>query len=280
MTEEQYEAHQRRVKTARPVKVMGEAEQPGPKVNKVCPACGKEFQTYFCLRDRKKYCSKACMDVARKPVPKPCEACGEEILGRGKIFCSIKCRAAVKVGPAIHNWRGGDHVGVCAGCGKEYTFKAAERGLVCSLKCWGKVKVRYMEGRTHSRSRGGKRADLGGQYFRSAWEANWARYLNWLKDRGELRAWSFEPETFEFAGIKRGSRFYTPDFRIEENNGRIVYHEIKGWMDKVSATKLRRMRKYHPGVTILLIDKPAYRAVSTKMKSLISGWEITPRKQF
>ena len=43
-------------------------------------------------------------------------------------------------------------------------------------------------------------------YFRSRWEANYARYLQWLKDRGEIVDWEYEPETFWFEKIKRGVR--------------------------------------------------------------------------
>lgn len=46
----------------------------------------------------------------------------------------------------------------------------------------------------YSRARGGRRADIGPMYFRSAWEANYARYLNWLLARGEIDRWEYEPE--------------------------------------------------------------------------------------
>jgi hypothetical protein len=128
------------------------------------------------------------------------------------------------------------------------------------------------------RGRGGRRDDLGGQYFRSSWEANWARYLNWLKSIGEIRSWEFESKTFEFKGIKRGSRFYTPDFLVTNKDGSQEYHEIKGYMDARSATKLKRMKKYHPTVKVVLIDKGAYVATASKVCGLIPGWEGRLRK--
>ncbi len=120
---------------------------------------------------------------------------------------------------------------------------------------------------------GGKRADLGDMYFRSSWEANYARYLNLLKRAGEIIEWSYEPQTFEFKGIKRGSRFYTPDFLITERNGTQVFHEVKGYMDSRSATKLKRMKKYHPLIVVELIDKHRYRAIAKKVRGLIPTWE-------
>lgn len=122
------------------------------------------------------------------------------------------------------------------------------------------------------RGNGGKRADLGGQYFRSAWEANYARYLNWLQARGQIVGWEFEPVTFEFP-IRKGSRFYVPDFRVTEADGSVSFHEVKGWMDPRSATKLRRMAKYHPTVPVVLIGKDEYRAIARTMAAMLPGWE-------
>lgn len=122
-------------------------------------------------------------------------------------------------------------------------------------------------------TRGGKRPDLDNRYFRSAWEANWARYLNWLVDIGEILAWEYEPDTFEFTKIKRGTRFYTPDFKVKEKNGSIIYYEIKGYMDQKSQTQLKRMRKYYSQITIKVIDSEAYYAVARSVKTFISNWE-------
>jgi predicted nuclease of restriction endonuclease-like RecB superfamily len=126
---------------------------------------------------------------------------------------------------------------------------------------------------TGRRSKPGKRADLNGQFFRSSWEANYARYLNWLISLNQLLRWEFEPDTFEFHTIKRGSRFYTPDFKVFENDGRYAYHEVKGWMDPKSQTKLNRMAKYYPNEKVILIDKVAYRSIEKQMKNAIPNWE-------
>ena len=126
---------------------------------------------------------------------------------------------------------------------------------------------------SHSYRNGGKRDDLNDLYVRSAWEANYARYLNWLQAHGEILGWEYEPETFEFAKIKRGHRSYTPDFKIRTTNNDIEYHEVKGYMDQASQTKLNRMARYYPNIKIILIDKEVYYAVAKTMKSLIPTWE-------
>lgn len=124
-----------------------------------------------------------------------------------------------------------------------------------------------------SKAHQGKRADLDGLYVRSAWEANYARFLTWLISIGQIKNWQYEVDTFEFHAIKRGSRFYTPDFKITNNDDTIEYHEVKGWMDQKSQTKLGRMKKYYPDVKIVLIDKDAYRAIEKDVKRFIIFWE-------
>ncbi len=125
---------------------------------------------------------------------------------------------------------------------------------------------------------GGRRADLDNRYFRSAWEANWARYLNWLLQIGEIKAWEYEPETFEFMQIKRGTRFYTPDFKITNKDNSTEYHEVKGYMDAQSSTKLKRMARYYPDVRLIVIDKEAYRAVAFQLSARLPHWEGRVRK--
>ena len=115
---------------------------------------------------------------------------------------------------------------------------------------------------------GGKR-----NYYRSRWEANYARYLQWLQDRGEIQSWEHEPETFWFEGIKRGCMSYLPDFRVVEKSGQVEYHEVKGWMDDRSKTKIRRMAKYHPEVSLLVVDAQQYRALERTAAALVDGWE-------
>lgn len=116
--------------------------------------------------------------------------------------------------------------------------------------------------------------DVGGKriYFRSKWEKNYAAYLEWLRSRDEILAWQYEPETFWFAGIRRGVVSYKPDFLIVERSGERVYHEIKGFMDPQSATKLKRMAKYHPTVKVVLISKRQYYAIAAQVRNLVPGW--------
>lgn len=125
---------------------------------------------------------------------------------------------------------------------------------------------------TYSRTRGGKREDLGGLFLRSAWEANYARYLNWLVKQGQITEWQYEPRTFEFP-VKRGNRSYTPDFMVVLPDGRVEWHEVKGWMDDNSRVKLKRFAKHYPDERLVLIDEASYRAIAKQVRALIHGWE-------
>jgi hypothetical protein len=117
--------------------------------------------------------------------------------------------------------------------------------------------------------------EIGGykKYYRSRWEANYARYLEWMRTQDLIDGWLHEPETFWFEGIKRGCMSYLPDFKIKEKDGTESYHEVKGWMDDRSKTKIRRMAKYHPKVKLIVIDSKQYKILEIKCKTIIPEWE-------
>lgn len=125
----------------------------------------------------------------------------------------------------------------------------------------------------YSRCAGGKRPDLGENYFRSSWEANYARYLNWRKGRGEIFDWAYEADTFWFHKILRGTRSYKPDFKVWDREGAEPHYvEVKGWMDQKSKTKLARMAKYYPDIRVELFGAKDYRGLKN-LAPVIPGWE-------
>ena len=65
-----------------------------------------------------------------------------------------------------------------------------------------------------------------------------ARYWNYIKV-----PWYYEPHEFEFNSIKRGNRFYKPDFYLPKTD---KWVEIKGYLSSGDKTKLRRFKKYYP----------------------------------
>jgi hypothetical protein len=151
------------------------------------------------------------------------------------------------------------------GEGKQRFFDRCAEGRKASN--YSPPKMKRGSWKAQWREIGGKR-----NFYRSAWEANYACYLQWLKERGEIKEWEHEPKTFWFDAIKRGVRSYKPDFQVWENNGSYAWHEVKGWMDSRSKTTLRRMAKYYPEEKLILIDAKAYKAIK-KRSAMFPGWE-------
>lgn len=206
------------------------------------------------------------------------------VKGMGR-FCSQQCYGQWKVVNGTHagdknpNWQGGisQTTRTCQMCAAKFTIptkdiKRGQAGKFCSNKCyWASCTDQRFQ--RPNKYKSGKRNDLGGLFLRSKWEANWARYLNWRILNGEIKGWEYEPETFWFESIKRGVRSYTPDFKVAMNDGSVVYEEVKGYMDNRSATKLKRMKKYHPGIPIVIVDKSRYLSVMKTVGPLLQGLE-------
>lgn len=204
-----------------------------------CPICGKSFVKY--KSQNKKTCSKE---------------------------CSIKYRSKNSVGAKNPNWNKNIKPRPCPVCNEMFYPKhGRDKQVCCSFKCFKKLFV----GRKPPRSKGGKRADLNNIYFRSVWEANYARLLNYLDIK-----WEFEPKTFIFKKIKKGTKSYLPDFYLPITD---EYVEIKGWMTAKSKTQLKRMAKYYPDVKITLVDKDKYLKLERQYSDLISGWEYSNASQ-
>lgn len=169
--------------------------------------------------------------------------------------------------------RGYREVRICPICNKFFEVKASMKQVCCSMSC--AEKKRFKGVNMFSRSKSGRREDLNNQYFRSNYEANYARFLNFIMANGEpITKWEFEKETFEFKKIKKGSRFYTPDFKVYFLDGHIEYHEVKGWDYPQGITKRKRFAKYFPHLKLLVIDGDFFKDIKRKgLDRLILNWE-------
>jgi hypothetical protein len=104
--------------------------------------------------------------------------------------------------------------------------------------------------------------------FRSTWEANYAFYLEWLKEQGEIKEWEYEPERYDFIGYENGKPFvvgpgYLPDFRVTRNDGTQYLVEIKGVRQGIR--KVQRMKKYYPHLPVELVDSKEYAVLKKKL---------------
>lgn len=113
--------------------------------------------------------------------------------------------------------------------------------------------------------------DINGEsiFFRSKWEANYALYLDFLVEKKQIRRWSYEEDVFIFEKIKFGTRSYRPDFKIYNFDKTIIYHEVKGYMDSKSKTKIKRMAKYYADIKLIIIDAPVYKDLKKKLGKLL-----------
>lgn len=122
----------------------------------------------------------------------------------------------------------------------------------------------------HGTSTAGRAEDLGDTWFRSMWERNFCRFLKFVGEPYE-----YEPRTFWFEGIKRGTTNYKPDFYSPTKQ---CFYEVKGFMDQRSRTALRRMQKYYPSVRIIVIDKAWFTAARRQgLHKIIPYWETLER---
>ena len=106
-------------------------------------------------------------------------------------------------------------------------------------------------------------------FFRSKWEANYALYLYFLIKHKQIKKWEYEPDVFIFKKIMFGTRSYRPDFKIYNLDNTFEYHEVKGYMDAQSKTKIKRMVKYYPNIKLIIIDQYVYRDIKNKLGKML-----------
>lgn len=100
-------------------------------------------------------------------------------------------------------------------------------------------------------------------YFRSKWEANYALYLEFLKENGDIADWIYEPQPFYEFPIKHGTTRYLPDFGVWDKTGKYYLVEIKGY--KQGMVKIKRMAKYFPKIKIEIVDQKSYNNLKRKL---------------
>lgn len=107
--------------------------------------------------------------------------------------------------------------------------------------------------------------------FRSGWEQNYAYYLEWLKKRGEIKDWEYEPERYTFIDLKVNppkayGNGYLPDFKVTNNDGSWYLVEVKGRPQGI--LKLKRMKRFYPNIKIELVTAKEYNELKRKVGKL------------
>ena len=113
--------------------------------------------------------------------------------------------------------------------------------------------------------------------FRSLWEMNYARYLEFLRRKGEITDWEYEPTVFRFPkeAYDAGPFLYKPDFVVTEVDKTRRWHEVKGWLNPSSKKKIKRFHKHFPQEgEIILVGKEWFsKARNQNLHKIIPGWE-------
>ena len=109
-------------------------------------------------------------------------------------------------------------------------------------------------------------------YLKSNWERRYCLYLSLMVKHKYVVDYQYEPETFWFQGIKRGTNNYKPDFRVEFPSGKVEYYEVKGYETSKDRTKYNRMKKYHPNIILNVVDGKWFKENGSKLKSIIKEW--------
>lgn len=138
------------------------------------------------------------------------------------------------------------------------------------------LKQKYADGMKISNSKGSYRKDLK-MYFRSSWEANYARMLNFEKIE-----WEYEKRQFTFYHPDGTIDFvYTPDFYI----GYLI--EIKGHAESSKKwtcncnrcvrdkEKMDRFSAEYPDTRLEMIGKKEYKELVKKYAGQVPKWEST-----
>lgn len=218
------------------------------KIQYICEHCGKKYESY---NKKSKFCSLSCTTIyynkkrkGYKDIRLKCEQCKTTYSRtKGEInkhrrrgfkhhFCSKECSAKYKKGDI-----------------RPQTSESRRRG--------------YAEGRIKPPMKyrnGCFRKDLN-MYFRSSWEANFARILNYLNKK-----WEYEPIVLSMA-INGKTVTYIPDFYLPDEK-RFV--EIKGyWHNKYYKQKFETFSKIN---NIQLIDFEKYIELEKEYSDKID-WE-------
>lgn len=96
---------------------------------------------------------------------------------------------------------------------------------------------------------------------RSAWEANFARYLTFIG-----KSWLYEPKRLQL----KSEKTYLPDFYVPEED---TYYEVKGFWNARSREKVNDAIN-ELNINLVLIEKEHYDIITREFSHLIPNWEF------
>jgi hypothetical protein len=139
------------------------------------------------------------------------------------------------------------------------------------------LKQRYLGGMKIPNAKIGYRKDLN-MSFRSIWEANYARYLLYLKQ--EI---IYEKDRFPLMDNGETKHVYIPDFKVGDNK----YIEIKGHANSSDLwkcnckrcvrdkNKMKLLKEQYPNIVVKIFGKKEYIELCKQYEYTIPNWEKT-----
>jgi hypothetical protein len=263
------------------------------KVKTLCKGCGQLFERFS--NETKIYCSKKCFIQYVKGKTY------DERYGRErslKIRMQISEKGKINNQKRPKNKKLSKECPVCKKIFEYYSYPSKPERFFCSNKC----KFEYCRSKTfeefhgiekakqirknmrlakqrngpkkyittdkvtenlHGYGKFGRRPDLNNQFFRSTWEANFARICNYYGTE-----WEYEPEKFWLPDIKV---HYFPDFYLPEVN---CYVELSGISSPFKLSKIKNFSKNFPETPIIHITLEEWKGLSCH-SVLINNWETT-----
>ena len=230
-----------------------------------CGYCGEKIRVppNRLARSKQVFCSWRCKKKAEvKQTLRVCIVCNKTFRSKNQVYCSRQCMTI------------GYNCNIqlkCEVCGKTFSVSPSLKNRrFCSVKCFNiylsrKMKQEYRTGKRTiplciNQFRTGKRSDLGNQFFRSSWEANIARFLDYYGIE-----WIYEPQRFNL-----GNTTYLPDFYLPVTS---YFLEVKGYYRNTEwKEKIRLFRENHH---IVVIDKKVYYQLQILFSHLIANWEFS-----
>ena len=177
-----------------------------------------------------------------------CKCCNRRFISsRERVYCSTSCRSKFSNPGSM---RKGKTIKCIYGLDKSISWKINNSKANLGKKNhnpngWGK---------------GGYRNDLRNIWFRSTWEANVARILNYIGIK-----WEYERNRVFLEDCSFLIDFWLPDLEINI--------EVKGVGFKDNNKKLRQLYHQNPDYPIRIIDGESYRILKDRYSNLIDNWE-------
>lgn len=142
------------------------------------------------------------------------------------------------------------------------------------------------------KTKGGYREDLKREY-RSSWEANIHRLLNWMKQEGipfTGKHVSYETVYVEFNVRRGGPMGYHPDFVLYLSSPIVIgnrkyskaHIEISGFRDRKKIEKMKRLKEDYGdknGIISIEIVSEVYYMLEDSYSAIVPNWELSGKRR-